>query len=386
LLLFVALGAHIAMKSADLLRALDKFVGSRDVDLELLAGGHIHATYLTRGDSQLVIQRVNTNVFPNVDALERNIALTTAHVRQQKGQEGEKLVAAPSLMLQQQDADESLSPYYYTDVECGTVWRAFAYISGTVSKDMVDTDRDAFECALTFGRYARCLMELDAHRLVETIPDFHNTPMRYEALKRAQQESLRVDRVKESASEIAFVDARVDIFGSIMDALRSGAVPTRVTHNDAKFSNVLLDAETGRGVAVVDYDTVMPGSLLFDFGDLVRSSISRGREDEKDLSQVVYRPLIFEQLCSGFVKGLGGCTALTEAEAELLPLAGRIITLEQGMRFLTDHLNGDVYYGAAYDGQNLVRCRVALELVLQMERHEEHMQNAVSAALRGEVA
>ena len=229
------------------------------------------------------------------------------------------------------------------------------------------TPAQAEQAGRAFGEFQSLLADLPAPRLHETIPDFHNTPLRYAALERAIAADA-CGRVAAAQPEIEFVGRRRALAPALLDLHRAGEIPERIVHNDAKITNVLLDAATGAGLCVVDLDTVMPGLSLYDFGDMVRTMTSPTAEDETDLSQVEVQLPLFEALARGYLAA-AGCF-LNAAERAQLVTAGKLITLEQGVRFLTDFLSGDTYYKTQRPDQNLDRCRTQLKLVASLERHE----------------
>ena len=236
--------------------------------------------------------------------------------------------------------------------------------------------RDMFEDAgRAFGTFVRNLSGFPAEELYEVIANFHNTESRFSDFKKALENNYenRKDNVKE---EIEFVLSREKYTSKVVSKLKSGEIPLRVTHNDTKLNNVLMDVDTNRAVCVIDLDTIMPGSLLYDFGDAIRSGCNTGLEDEKDLSKVSFDIDLFESFSKGFLEGIGD--NITKEEMELLPFAGILMTYECGMRFLGDYLNGDVYFKTQYPEHNLVRCRTQFKLVRDMEERLGEMSEIVS--------
>jgi Ser/Thr protein kinase RdoA (MazF antagonist) len=235
---------------------------------------------------------------------------------------------------------------------------------------VVETAPQAEQAGRAFGAFQHLLADLPVPPLHETIPDFHNTPLRFEALERAVQADP-YNRAAMAKDEINVALSRRWMAGLLLDLHEAGGIPKRVVHNDAKINNVLFDEDTDTALCVVDLDTVMPGLAPHDFGDMVRSMTSLSPEDERDLSKVEVQMPLFEAIARGYLEEAG--TLLTPAERAHLVSAGKLITLEQGVRFLTDFLNGDVYYKTQRPGQNLDRCRTQLELVKSIERHEPQM-------------
>jgi len=248
----------------------------------------------------------------------------------------------------------------------GDYWRAYIFIEKARTYDVVESTSQAFEAAQAFGRFQKMLSDLPAPRLHDTIPDFHHTPKRFAALVKAI-ETDPANRARLARSEIDFVLRRESITSTLLDA----NLPVRVTHNDTKLNNVMLDNATGKGVCVIDLDTVMPGLVLYDFGDMVRTVTSPTKEDEADLSKVTMRFPMFEALLRGYLSAASDF--LTESESQFLPFAGKLITFEIGLRFLTDYLLGDVYFKVHREQHNLDRCRTQFKLVESIEQQEDQM-------------
>jgi Ser/Thr protein kinase RdoA (MazF antagonist) len=248
------------------------------------------------------------------------------------------------------------------------------FVERATGHDVIRNADQAFQAAKAFGAFQALLADLPGERLVETIPDFHHTPSRYAAFAAALAKDTH-GRAREAAAEIAFAQARAGEVGLIVDAMARGEIPERVTHNDTKLNNVLLDNETQEGICVIDLDTVMPGSALYDFGDLVRTSTSPAAEDEVDLSKVRMQLPMFEALVRGYLASAGGF--LTPRERALLPFAGKLITFEIGLRFLTDWLEGDVYFKVKRPRHNLDRLRTQFKLVESIEAQLPAMQALV---------
>jgi Ser/Thr protein kinase RdoA (MazF antagonist) len=254
----------------------------------------------------------------------------------------------------------------------GNHWRAYRFIERARTFDAVETTEQAFQAARAFGRFQQLLAGLPAPRLRDTIPDFHNTPKRFAALEHAIAADV-AGRAKLAVKEIEFALERKSIAGVLLDA----NLPERVTHNDTKFSNVLMDDATGEGICVVDLDTVMPGLALYDFGDMVRTTTSPAMEDERDLSKVTMQFPMFEALVRGYLESAG--ELLTKAEKQHLAFSGKLITFEQGVRFLADYLAGDTYYKVHHEGHNLDRSRTQFKLIESIEKQEEKMERLVEA-------
>jgi aminoglycoside phosphotransferase (APT) family kinase protein len=258
---------------------------------------------------------------------------------------------------------------FYCDGE-GNHWRAYYFIEKARSYDSVESPEQAFQAARAFGRFQQLLADLPAPRLHDTIADFHHTPRRFEALERAIAADS-ANRAQGAKAEIEFALQHQ----ALTRVLLAAALPERVTHNDTKLNNVLLDDVTGEGVCVIDLDTVMPGLALFDFGDMVRTTTSPTREDERDLSKVGMQFGMYEALVRGYLSSAGGF--LTRAEKQHLAVSGKLITFEIGIRFLTDFLQGDTYFKVHREGHNLDRCRTQFKLVQSIEEQEERMDQLV---------
>ncbi len=258
---------------------------------------------------------------------------------------------------------------YYCD-EHGNHWRAYVFIEQARSYDAVETPKQAFEAARAFGRFQELLSDLPSPRLHDTIPDFHHTPKRFAALEKAIAADA-ANRAKLAAPEIEFAQRRKAMTGILLAA----NLPERVTHNDTKLNNVLIDDATGEGVCVIDLDTVMPGVALYDFGDMVRTTTSPAKEDDLDLSKVRMQFRMFEALVRGYLESAGGL--LTRDEKRHLAFAGKLITFEIGIRFLADYLAGDLYFRVHRKNHNLDRCRTQFKLVESIEQQEAEMSRLV---------
>ncbi|MBR5752223.1 MAG: aminoglycoside phosphotransferase family protein [Clostridia bacterium] len=311
--------------------------------------GHVH---------KYVLQRINTNVFPDVDALMENFKFTTDHLH------GKLTLPAST----RKGAVQTLRPtkdgraYLTCDSGC---WRMLNYIDDVYSLDIPDSPETFYQAGKAFGRFLREMSDVKTEDIRTIIPDFHNTRSRFGQLEKAIQADPK-GRVKEVEKEIAFVRARAGNFGVITDALESGKLPTRICHNDCNLNNILFDEKNHLPVAIIDLDTVMPSSPLYDFGDSMRIGTNTATDDEKDLSKVSCDLNLYEKYARGYLEECG--SILTKEELQLLPLASLVITSEDGIRFLMDHINGDTYYNIFYPGQNLDRSRTQLALLADMEK------------------
>jgi Ser/Thr protein kinase RdoA (MazF antagonist) len=332
--------------------------------------GHINDTYVVSfreggAPARHILQRINQKVFTRPDALMENIQRVTAHLAAQAGDEPDsnrrvlRLIAARD------------GRAWHVDNE-GNHWRAYQFIEKARSYDAVESPEQAFQAAKAFGRFQQLLASMPAPRLHDTIPNFHHAPKRFEALEQAIAADA-AGRAILTKAEIDFAMARKPITGVLLAA----NLPERVTHNDTKFNNVMLDDETGEAICVIDLDTVMPGLAPYDFGDMVRTTTSPALEDERDLSKVTMQFPMFEALVRGYLSSAGGF--LTKAEKDLLAFSGKLITFELGVRFLTDYLAGDTYFKVHRDGHNLDRCRTQFKLIESIEQQEEKMEQLVAA-------
>ncbi len=353
------------------------------VSAERCGTGHIHATlrvvFRESGrDTPYIFQRVNHHVFHDIPRLMENMRRVTGHIRERleanRGAWQESGRATGDLTRHVITLVPTRSGQSYHATEAGEFWRCYYFIDGVRVLDRVETCDDARTIARTWGDFLVALDDFPEGVLHETIPDFHHTPKRLEAFERMVRHDP-CGRAKEVAEEIAFVRARRDMASLVVDALAAGGLPWRVTHNDTKANNVLIDERTGKGICVVDLDTCMPGSMLYDFGDMVRSVLG-ATEDERDLSKVPFRFDLYAALVEGFLETAGAM--LTDEELAMLHLAGPLLTFECGVRFLTDYLNGDLYFHTTRAGQNLDRCRVQFHLVREMEKHAEAMRGQVT--------
>lgn len=336
--------------------------------------GHINDTFaleMSQGGRSVryVLQRINHNIFKNPDGLMRNVERVCRHAQAKLAQEGRAHASRRALTLVPTREGQG----WYVDPH-GNRWRCYVFVEGATGHDVIRNADQAYQAAKAFGAFQALLADLPGERLVETIPNFHHTPGRYAAFLAALAKDSH-GRAAEAAKEIAFAQARAHEVGLIVDAMARGEIPERVTHNDTKLNNVLLDNETQEGICVIDLDTVMPGSALYDFGDLVRTSTSPAAEDETDLSKVRMQLPMFEALVKGYLSSAGGF--LTPRERALLPFAGKLITLETGLRFLTDWLEGDVYFKVKRPRHNLDRLRTQFKLVESIEAQLPAMQALV---------
>jgi len=335
---------------------------------EAYGSGHINDTYcvvfnVAGNPTRYIVQRINHRIFSNPPAVMENIQRVTAHL-------AAKLAGAPDSSRRVLTLIPARDGRVFNQDEHGNFWRAYLFIENARSYDAVNSPSQAYEAAKAYGQFQKLLADLPAPPLNNTIPDFHHTPKRFKALQ-AAIENDAANRAASAAAEIEFALNRAGIVGGLINA----GLPERVTHNDTKFNNVMLDEETGEGICVVDLDTLMPGLALYDFGDMVRTTTSPAKEDELDLSRVTMQFPMYEALIRGYLESAGDF--LTADEKRLLAFSGRLITFEIGIRFLTDYLAGDTYFKVHRNGHNLDRCRTQFKLVESIEQQEEQMNQLV---------
>lgn len=356
-------------------KILEKFLpGEEIVSARPHGSGHINHTFAveTAGGKKYVLQKINTDIFKDVEGLMENVVNVTTYLKEQIVREGGDPERGTLTVIPAVDGKN-----YYIDAE-GDSWRVYVLIDNVISLDQAESEEALYASGLAFGRFQAQLTDYPAQTLHETIPDFHNTPKRYEDFEKAVREDC-CNRVRNAEKEIAFIRARREEIKILTDMLKRGELPLRLTHNDTKLNNVLLDPDTYEAVCIVDFDTIMPGLTAYDFGDAIRFGANTAAEDEPDTGKVSLSLPLYRAYARGFTEGCGG--RLTPEEVETLPLGAKTITLEQGIRFLTDYLQGDTYYQITREGQNLDRCRTQLALVADMERKWEEMHKL--SALEG---
>jgi hypothetical protein len=338
-----------------------------------IPSGHINDTYCSEFDDagsriKYVNQRINHLVFREPELLMENIERVTRFAREQIAAAGGNPDRETLTIVPTRDGKS-----FHRTPE-GTYWRMFRYIDGARTFDRIEDLRHVYSASKAFGRFQRMLARLPGERLHETIPDFHNSRKRYDAFLAA----VEFDPARRAAAvkpEIDFVLAREKDTGEVVDGLASGLIPERVTHNDTKINNVMIDDRTGEGVCVIDLDTVMPGSVLYDFGDSVRLGAATADEDERDISKVGFDLGLFDRLAQGYLDAARDF--LVPAETGLLAFSAKLLTLECGIRFLTDHLKGDVYFKIHREGHNLDRARTQFKMVAEMESRMDAMEAVV---------
>ena len=336
-------------------------------EAERYGAGHINDTFAVWAadhSRRWILQRINTDTFTDPAGLMENVTGVTSYLRREILARGgdpdrETLNVVPT---------REGKPYY-TDCE-GGAWRAYLFVEGTVCLQKVENERDFYTAAETFGNFQNQLAGYPAATLHETIARFHDTPNRYANFEKALAADV-MGRAREIGPEIAFIRAREADCHVLMDQLAAGVLPLRVTHNDTKLNNVLIDQATGKGICVIDLDTVMPGLSAYDFGDSIRFGANDCAEDEPDQSKVHFSLHLYEVFARGYLAAAG--SAMTEAERRSLPWGAKLMTLECGIRFLTDYLEGDHYFKISRPAQNLDRARTQFTLVQGMEREFDAM-------------
>ncbi len=327
-------------------------------------GGHINDTYLVEineSDQKFVLQKINKNVFKTPILVIQNIELYLNHLHQKN----EKQLKTFKTI----EGDS-----YIIDHE-GDYWRMFNYVENATSFDVIEEQDQAYQAAKSFGKMQRLCLDLNPHDFQETIPDFHNLAKRYLKFDQIFL-CAKKERLFHAEKEIAFVQEQRKISDLISGLINRGELPMRITHNDTKLNNVLLDKNTGKGICVIDLDTLMPGLVLYDFGDMVRTFTSPVPEDEKDSSKVILRNEIFAALSEGYLSELS--SDLTMVEKEQLMNGAKYMILMIGLRFLTDYLENDVYFKTAYEDHNLVRARNQFALLQDLSNKEKELKNIIS--------
>jgi len=345
---------------------------------EATGSGLINTTYkvtFTDGncDYRYILQQINTNVFKNPDELMSNIMNVTGFLRNKISINGGNPQRDTLTFLYTKES----SPYYRD--EENRCWRAYNYIGGCYTCDMVDSPVKAERSGKAFGRFQGLLSDYAIDNLFETIPDFHNTPVRYEAFKAAVEADTQ-GRLASVKDEVDFALSREKDASKLTDMIKTGDLPVRVTHNDTKINNVLFDSITNEAFCVIDLDTIMPGLSLYDFGDAIRAGAVTSDENEKDLSKYGLNIELYNAFTKGFLSEAG--KALTQNEVDNLAFSAKLMALECGVRFLTDYLSGDTYFKTEYPEHNLVRCRTQFKLVRDVEDNLEKLNETTSEIFR----
>lgn len=349
----------------------DQFeTGGRFLQAERCGSGHINLTYLAEyagGERtiRMVHQRINRHVFKEPQAVMENIRRVLEHQREALRRRGVTDGSRRVLEL----VPTRDGAWLFTD-DSGEVWRTYRYVERARTYNTVERLEQAEQAARAFGLFQSLVSDLPPPRLHDTIPDFHHTPKRFAALL----ETIDRDPLNRCATARAVIDAAVraeEVVHALETPAAEGRLPCRIAHNDTKLNNVMMDIRTGEGICVIDLDTVMPGLALYDFGDLTRSMISAAPEDEVDLDRIEVRPEVYEAIVRGYLSTAGDM--LSPAEIDLLAVAGQVITLETGLRFLKDYLEGDRYFRVQRPSHNLDRARAQLCLAESIGRHRAEL-------------
>ncbi|MCP4181056.1 MAG: aminoglycoside phosphotransferase family protein [bacterium] len=343
------------------------------IDGVLYGSGHINWTYkvlFNQGGAEVsyIFQRINTNIFKNPYSLMENISRVLEH--QKNKMKGLNDTSSRAMTLISTNDGKSM----YMDIS-GHFWRVYVFIDKAKTYDIVENADLAFNAAKAYGNFQKMLVDIPGKRLNETITDFHNTPKRYEALEKAIGEDIG-NRAKGVEREIEFIMSRKHLSSKLLDLYRDGKFPERICHYDTKLNNVMIDDKTKEGICVIDLDTIMPGFVMFDFGDLLRTATSPVAEDERDLSKVTMQMHIFKAMAKGYLLSAG--EFLNKYEKENLVFGGLLITLENAVRFLMDHLQMDTYYKIHREGHNLDRARTQIALVQSIEKQYAEMNKYIS--------
>ena len=349
-----------------LINVLNQFqLDAPAVSCERYGCGHINVTYLvvTESGRRYILQKISNRAFPDVEGLQENISAVTRHLHTQIDNPYGALTLIPTV-----------DGKTYLHVEENSDWRIYDFIEGSICLQAPETPEDFYQSAIAFGTFQQQLAGFPAETLHETIKNFHNTPDRFRIFKEVLAKDV-MGRAKECQAEIDFVLAHEEIGAQLTTMLKEGKLPLRVTHNDTKLNNVMLSEDTRTPLCVIDLDTTMPGLSIYDFGDSIRFGANHSAEDEKDLSKVNFDIELYQRYTRGFLEGAKG--GLTQAELDYLPWGAKLMTLECGIRFLTDYLDGDHYFHIRYLEQNLDRTRTQFKLVADMEAQWEEMHNIV---------
>ena len=358
------------MTELDLYDLLEKFelkADARCAEIVPYGGGHINSTFLVKSDPKYILQKINTHVFPHPVELMQNIELVTEHLARKLSQNGEDAAKGTYRVVKAKDGKN------FVETAEGDFYRVITFIDA-ISHENIEDPSELYRVAKTYGKFQKMLADFDADKLFEVIPMFHNTPNRMKNLEKAiaENKSGRLNLVKE---DVEFALSYKDRISAIVEGIADGSIPLRVTHNDTKLNNFLFDRDTDECVCVIDLDTVMPGSLLYDYGDALRVGASSAAEDETDLSKVNFCIEPFEQFTRGLLESFAG--ELTERERQLLPYSQLLMTFEVGIRFLTDYLDGDVYFKTAYPEHNIHRARNQFKLVRDIDERMDELNALV---------
>lgn len=334
--------------------------------IEPFGEGHINTTFKVEStEKKYILQKINHNLFKDVKRLMQNIKYVTEYLKEKIKERGGEVERETLTVVPTVDGEN----FYF---DGSSYYRTYIFIEGATCYQTVEKESDFYQTAIAFGNFANLLTDFDASRLYESIPHFHDTVKRYADFIDAVEKDLS-GRVSSAREEIKFVTDRKNITGLIVNKLSCGEIPLRVTHNDTKLNNIMIDDKTGKAICVIDLDTIMPGSILYDFGDCIRFGCNTALEDEKDLDKVDFDIELFKTFADGYIYSQR--ESIKEVEAENLAMSAIIMTYECGMRFLTDYLSGDVYFKIHREGHNLDRCRTQFKLVSVMEKRLDEMND-----------
>ena len=353
----------------DLFAIEGEFVTGKEIP-----SGHINTTYKATyrksdgTEDSYILQRINDYVFKDPRAVMRNVEKVTRHInwkvlRRLKDSAGQTLNLYPAR-----------GGRNYIDIPGDGIWRCYNYLAGTHTYDVVENTRQAYQAGFAFGSFQDLISDMNPDDIVETIPGFHHTRNRFNRLVEVAAQDPQ-ERLSTCLPELDFIKAREQDVDRLLDLQASGVLPTRITHNDTKINNVMLDEDTDHAVCVIDLDTVMPGLVLYDFGDMVRTVTPPTEEDEEDLDKTYLRMPMFEAVVKGYLDAVKDF--ITPQEISKLAFSGLLITLETGIRFLTDYLEGDVYFKTERERHNLHRARTQLKLVESMEQQMPEMEECI---------
>jgi len=339
--------------------------------------GHINDTFAAtfrqgNGSTRFILQRINHHVFKNIEGLMSNIVAVTGHLSSKIRAGGGDVLRETLNLVPTRDGCSFLQ------TEAGESWRVYVFIEGARTYESVERMGHVCAAGRAYGNFQNLLSDFPSEALVETIPDFHHTGKRFEDFLNAVDTDV-ANRARTAIPEIEFVTKRGQLVTVLVDLLKEGRLRRRITHNDTKFNNVMIDDRNGEGVCVIDLDTVMPGLSLYDFGDSIRSMANTGAEDEPDLSHVEFDLEVFAAYTRGYLDATR--SFLDREEIERLPLAAILMTLECGMRFLEDYLRGDTYFRTTRPDHNLDRSRTQFKLIEGMEEAQEAMALHVERSL-----
>ena len=360
----------------NLIEIISKFVKVKNIaNITKFDSGHINDTYLIKTDdlkhSGFVLQKINHNIFRNIEGLMNNIVLITDHLKSKFKDYSVEEIERKVLIFYKTTEGK----FYYQDTN-GNYWRCCKYIENSITYDKIENELIAYKGGKIIGEFMNQLSDFDANILIETIPKFHDLEWRWENFENSIAANLS-KRVSNVPIEISVAKEKYPELVQITKLMKSGLLPLRVTHNDTKFNNILFSNEK-EALCLIDLDTVMPGSLLHDFGDAIRTSCNTADEDEKDLTKISLNLTSFKHFTYGFLETAFGF--ITKSEKDLLVTSTKFMTFIMGLRFLTDYLDGDKYYKTNFSDHNLVRCRAQFKLLSSIEENQEIMEQIIKDA------